>query len=107
MVVSSEGYGCEFTKLKSKLKYWAYVYKSHMSFVKHMRVSNACNMDFCLFIVLGDKFSLLTRCDFTRLPHFSWLFTVYHRNMGGKELERSGVILPVMLFLPSSTKYVR
>ena len=27
------------------------------SFVKRMHVSNTCNTDFCLFIVLGDKFN--------------------------------------------------
>ena len=26
--------------------------------VKHMRVSNACNTDFRLFIVLGDEFNI-------------------------------------------------
>ena len=46
------------------------------------------------------------RRDFSQLPHFSWLFTVYHRDISGKELERCVVISPVMLFLPSSTKYV-
>ena len=41
-----------------------------------------------------------------RLPHFSWLSIMHHRDMSGKKLERSVVISPVMLFLPSSTKYV-
>ena len=34
-------------------------------FVKCMRVSNACNMDFRLFIVLGDK--LLITCIYFAL----------------------------------------
>ena len=45
------------------------------------------------------------RRDFAQLPHFSWLFTVYHRGMSGKELEHCMVISPIMLFLPSSTKH--
>ena len=29
----------------------------------------------------------LTRRDLARLPHFSWIFIVYHCDMSGKELE--------------------
>ena len=32
--------------------------QSPHSFIKRMRVSNACNTDFRLFIVLGDEFNI-------------------------------------------------
>ena len=39
------------------------------------------------------------------INHFSWLFTMSYHDMSGKQLKHCMVILPGLLFLPSSSKY--
>ena len=41
-----------------------------------------------------------------QVPQISSLFTVYYRDMSGKELECCMAISPMMLFLPSSSQCV-